>query len=64
MANLLTVNQVSSNHCFYDKKWFVMDNTCGIDGKPIGRISAYFHYRKNAIIRMATLCKEKEYTNI
>ena len=64
MAMLLTVNQAHTEDICTDHKWFVMNNTIGNDGKPIGKVSAFFKYRKNAIIMMARLCREKEYTNI
>jgi len=62
---LLTVNQAQwPSDPVIDKKWFVMNNTNGKDGKPIGKVSSYFKYRKNAIIAMSILCKQKEYTNL
>ena len=57
-AHILTVNQDKKG------KWFVMDNTISYDGKPVGKVSSSFIYRKNAILVMARMSRTPEFTNI
>jgi len=59
MKQLITVNRSGING-----KFFLMNNTCGVDGKPKGQVpwTPYYDTMRDASIAMFRL--PAEYTNI